>query len=347
MKAFALLAPGNFGWADVPDPPPPAEGEVVVQPRACGICASDVHYWLHGRIGEQIITSFPYVLGHECSGIVVGVGPGVTRAKIGQRVAVEPAIHCGKCAPCRAGRENLCLNVKFLATPPYSGALCERIVTSEHNVEPLPDALSFEDGALCEPFGVGIHAARLADVQPGQTIAIFGAGSIGLSTAVAARCRGAKRIIFAEPVPERRSIAESIGFETIDIASDPAARIRELTDGGVDIAFEAAGDPLAMNAAATAACIGGKAMIIGIPVEDRIPFDIHRMRRSELVLLNCRRSNRTLADAIRLLAGPAADLRKIITHRLPVDQAESAFQMVSKRSNGIIKGMLLLNGEAV
>ncbi len=342
MKAFALVAPGNFGWAEVPDDPAPGAGQVVVRPAACGICASDVHYWLHGRIGDQVITSYPFVLGHECAGVVVAVGDGVRSVRPGQRVAVEPGITCGQCAPCKEGRENICPNVKFLATPPWHGALRDTILTSERNVEPIPDSLSFEAAAVCEPFGVGIHATRLAGVGPADTVAVFGAGSIGLSTAVAARCRGARRVIIAEPVRERRALTESMGFEAIDIDADPVKQIRDMTGGGVNVSFEAAGDPQAMNWAVTAARLGGKAVIIGIPVEDRIPLDVHRMRRSELTLFNCRRSNRTLAEAVRLIAGPAADLHRIATHRFPVAEAEAAFDMVSKRAAGVVKAMLLL-----
>ena len=346
MKAFALVAPGNFGWADVPDESRPGAGEVVVHPVVCGICASDVHYWLHGRIGDQIIREYPYVLGHECAGVVVTVGKGVTRVRPGTRVAIEPGVTCGECAPCRAGRENICPNVKFLATPPYHGAMRERFTTIEKNVEPIPDSMSFEAAALCEPFGVGIHAARLCDVQAGDTIAVFGAGSIGLSTAIAARCRGAKRIIIAEPVPERRAFAESIGFEAIDIDGDPVEKIKSLTDGGVDVAFEAAGSPQAIRWTMLSTKLGGKAVIIGIPVEDEIIYDIHKVRRAELVVYNCRRSNRTLAEAIAMICGPAADAQKMATHRFAVDDTERAFDLVSKKANGVIKAMLVLDAEA-
>ena len=195
--------------------------------------------------------------------------------------------------------------------------------------------------ALCEPFGVGIHAARLPDLAEGETVAVFGAGPIGLSTAFAARCRGASRIILAEPVPERRALAAAMGFEAIDIASDPVAVIHEMTGGGVDVAFEAAGDPQAIDWATRSPRLGGRAVIIGIPVEDSVTFDIHRVRRMELAIYNCRRSNRALAEAVRLLNGPAADIEKICTHRFPLGEAERAFEMVSDRRDGIVKAMLM------
>jgi len=343
MKAFALVAPGQFGPAEIPDEAPPGPGEVVVHPAACGVCASDVHYWQHGHIGDQVITEYPYVLGHECAGVVVEVGEGVRKVAPGQRVAVEPGITCRRCRPCREGRENLCPNVLFLATPMYHGALRETILTRERNVEPIPDSLSFEHAALCEPLGVGIHAARLAGVAEGDVVAIFGAGPIGLSTAVAARCRGAGRILIAEPVAERRALAEEMGFETVDIEADPVERITETTDGGVDVAFEAAGDQRAMHWTTTAPRLGGRACIIGIPAEDTVRLDIHRIRRAETTLYNCRRSNRTLPEAVAMLAGPGADITRMCTHRFPVTESERAFNLSSRRADGVIKAMLMLD----
>ena len=343
MKAFALTAPSTFGWADIPDDPPPGPGEVVVRPKACGICASDVHYWLNGRIGSQVVKEYPFALGHEPAGEIVEAGEGVTNVKPGDRVAIEPGITCGDCPCCQAGRENICPNVIFFATPPVQGAMRESILTKARNVEPIPDAVSFEAAALCEPFGVGIHAARLPGVSDGQTVAVFGAGSIGLSVAVAARCRGAGRVILAEPVEERRALAESMGFEAIDIKGDPVERIHAMTDGGVDVAFEAAGDPTAMDWTTRSPRLGGKAVIIGIPAEDVVPLDIHTIRRMELTIYNCRRSNRVLAEAVRLLAGPGADVIKMCTHRFPLAEAERAFEIASDRQDGIVKGMLMVD----
>jgi len=343
MKAFALVAPGRFGPAELPDEPAPGPGEVLVHPVACGVCASDVHYWQHGHIGDQVITSYPYALGHECAGVVVEVGRGVTDVAPGQRVAVEPGITCGRCRPCREGRENICPNVRFLATPMYHGAMRETILTPARNVEPMPDSMTFEQAALCEPLGVGIHATRLAGVSEGETVAIFGAGPIGLSTAVAAKCRKARRIVIAEPVAERRALAEDMGFESIDIDPDPVEQIRKITDGGADATFEAAGDLRAMAWTTASARLGGRATIIGIPAEDSVSFDIHNIRRAELTIFNCRRSNRTLPEAVRMIAGPGAQISKIATHRFPVSEAGRAFELSSRRADGVVKAMLLLD----
>jgi propanol-preferring alcohol dehydrogenase len=143
MRAFALVAPGNFGWADIPDEPPPGPGQAAVKPLACGVCASDVHYWLHGRIGDQIITSYPYAVGHECAGLVLAVGPDVTGLVPGQRVAVDPARPCGQCRPCRDGRENLCDTPLFTGYT-RDGGFATHAIADARMAAPKPAALSFE-----------------------------------------------------------------------------------------------------------------------------------------------------------------------------------------------------------
>ncbi len=340
MKAFALVARGEFAWANVPDEPPPGPGQVVVRPTACGVCASDVHYWRRGNIGNQVITEYPYAVGHECAGVVAEVGDGVSSVSPGDRVAVEPGIPCGECRPCREGRQNICPDVVFLGTPMVQGAMRESILTIEENVEPIPDEMSFAAAAMCEPLGVGIHAARLADVRRGENVAIFGAGPIGLSTAVACRARDAGRIILAEPVPERRRLAEEMGFETLDIALDPVEAIRDLTDGGADVAFEAAGDVRAIDWTVRSPRLGARACIIGIPSEETVPVPINAVRRAELTIYNARRANRTLADAVRLINGPARDLTRMCIHSFPLDEAPAAFELSAARADGVVKAML-------
>jgi L-iditol 2-dehydrogenase len=344
MKAFALTAPHEFGPAEIPDEPAPGPGEVVVHPTACGVCASDVHYWQHGHIGDQVITEYPYAVGHECAGVVVEIGDGVTRVKPGDRVAIEPGITCEKCRPCREGRVNICPNVRFLGTPMIHGAMRDTLLTVEQNLETLPDGVSDEDAALCEPFGVGIHAVRLVGLVEGESVAIFGAGPIGLSTAVAARCAGAGRVVLAEPVPERRSLAAEMGFDVIDIDTDPVAKLHDLTGGdGPDVAFEAAGDLRAMSWTMFAPRLGGRSCVIGIPAEDEVPLEIHKLRRKELTIYNCRRSNRVLAEAVRLLAGPGAAIKKMCTHRFPLAETARAFEVSSERQDGVVKAMLMLD----
>jgi L-iditol 2-dehydrogenase len=142
--------------------------EVLIKVMAVGICGSDLHYYTHGRIGKYIVEK-PFILGHECSGVIASVGSSVNQFKVGDRVAVEPGVTCGHCEACKEGRYNLCPDVQFLATPPVDGAFVQYIKMRQDFVFSIPDSLSFEDAALIEPFSVGIHAANRTNLQPGST----------------------------------------------------------------------------------------------------------------------------------------------------------------------------------
>ena len=170
MKVVQLTGLRRLEICDLPKPELNRPDAVLLRIDRVGVCGSDVHYYANGRIGDQVVESYPFALGHECAGVVVEIGEGVSNVEPGQRVAVEPGITCGGCAPCREGRENICPNVKFLGTPPVQGALRERVLTTDRNVEPIPDSVSFEAAALCEPLGVGnvVDQAehRLADGRP-------------------------------------------------------------------------------------------------------------------------------------------------------------------------------------
>ncbi|MCM8757057.1 MAG: alcohol dehydrogenase catalytic domain-containing protein, partial [Candidatus Omnitrophica bacterium] len=166
--------------AQIPEPTITRDDEVLIQVKCVGICGSDVHYFLHGRIGDQIVRE-RIILGHELAGQVVQVGPRVTKVKKGDRVAVEPGISCGQCSQCHQGKPNLCSRVIFLGTPPVDGALREFLVMPEGNVIKLPEQLSYREGALAEPLAIGVYAVGLSRFKPGQTVAVIGAGPIGLS----------------------------------------------------------------------------------------------------------------------------------------------------------------------
>ena len=142
--------------------------DVLVRVRACGICASDVHYFVHGRIGTYVVEQ-PMIVGHELAGDVVAVGSAVTRLAVGTRVALEPGVTCGRCRMCKAGRYNLCPDVVFYATPPVQGAMSEYALIRADFAHPLPDHVPYEQGALCEPISVGIHCCNLTGVKPGDT----------------------------------------------------------------------------------------------------------------------------------------------------------------------------------
>ncbi len=178
MKAAVLDRPLSIEVKDVPVPEPRPD-EALVQVHCIGICGSDVHYYEHGRIGRYEVKQ-PIILGHEVAGTVVKVGSAVTNVAIGDRVAVEPGVTCGRCDYCKSGRYNLCPDVVFMATPPVDGAWADYVAVRSDFLFKLPEAMSFEEGALLEPLSVGIHAMTRGRVKPSDRVArpLDGAASL-------------------------------------------------------------------------------------------------------------------------------------------------------------------------
>jgi len=207
-------------------------GEVLVRVHRVGVCGSDVHYYTHGRIGTFVVER-PIVLGHEMAGVIEDVGQGVARSRIGERVAVEPGVPDRTCEWCRAGHYNLCPNVRFMATPPYDGALTDYIVTASDFAYALPDGLSLDEGALMEPLSVGVYAIHRSGLRAGQSAAVIGAGPIGLVTLQVARATGAGRIFAIDLDANRLATAKRLGATDVIDASqgDVVARLMEATDG--------------------------------------------------------------------------------------------------------------------
>jgi len=342
MKAVFLLKKKEFEVRDIPRPRP-KEKEVLIRVKVVGVCGSDVHYYLEGKIGSQQIIKEPLILGHELSGEVAELGKGAGNFKVGQRVVVEPAISCGKCEVCRKGWTNICPLVKFLGTPPVNGAFCEYLVMPGENLFPLPDKLSDEEGVMFEPLAIGLYAVRLSRFLPGETVAILGSGPIGLVTLLSARAAGASLIFATDIIPERLKAAKKIGAREVfnPEKEDVAEKIMELTKGrGVDVTFEAAGKEETINQAFAITALGGRVMIIGIPEVDAITYEPHQMRRKELLIQNVRHSLDTTGASIRLVEEGLINLKPLITHCYPFDKITEAFELVSHYQDGVIKAVI-------
>src|ERR671913_1246996 len=169
-----LYAAGDLRIENRPEPKP-ADGEVIVEVAAVGICGSDVHYYDHGRIGDYIVVD-PMIVGHESAGVIVDVGPAVDRDRIGQLVAVEPGVPDRSCPQCLAGRYNLCPQMRFFATPPIDGAFAEQVVVHQAFAHPVPDSIGDDAAALLEPLSVGVWACRKGHITAGSRVLVTGAG---------------------------------------------------------------------------------------------------------------------------------------------------------------------------
>src|SRR2546429_3017260 len=215
MNAAVLYAPHDLRVEQRPIPTP-LDGEVLVRILSVGVCGSDVHYYEHGRIGDFVVKS-PLVLGHESSGEIVEVGNGVSQARVGERVAIEPGEPCGRCDQCLAGRYNLCPNIRFHGTPPVDGTLSEFVTVKSALAFNVPDEISDNAAALLEPLSVGIWAIRKAGTQIGTSLLIAGAGPVGLVTTKVALAMGATRIAVTDVNRHRLSAALAGGATEIAV----------------------------------------------------------------------------------------------------------------------------------
>ncbi|MCX7916925.1 MAG: NAD(P)-dependent alcohol dehydrogenase [bacterium] len=318
--------------------------DVLVRIRCVGICGSDVHYFLEGRIGDQIVKD-RIILGHEASGEVVEIGENVKNLKKGDKVAIEPGISCGKCESCIKGKPNTCPNVKFLGTPPIDGAFREYIVMPESNLIKIPEGLGFEEGVLAEPLAIGIYSVKLSQIEIGDDVAILGVGPIGLSILFSVKESGAYRIFVSDLIKERLEFAKKIGADfTVDAGKENIVDIvKKMTDGrGVDISFESAGKRETFRQVIHTSRIGGKCLLVGIPAEDTVEFEAHIMRRKELKLINVRRSAFCTEIALNMIKNSKVPFKEIITHRYPFEELEEALNLVAEYRDGVIKCLVYL-----
>lgn len=341
MIAQMLTGIGRIEGVEVADPVIESSTDVLLRIDAVGVCGSDVHYFETGRIGSQIV-QFPFTVGHECAATVVEVGAGVTTVEAGQKVVVEPAVSCFACDQCLAGRPHTCRKLKFLGCPgQISGCLSEYIVMPAECCLPTRDGLTQIQGVLCEPFAIGLYAVGQSGISAGQTAAIFGAGPIGLSCLSAALYQQAGAIYMTEKIPERMAIAQSAGAGWVGNPDmqDVAAEIMAAS-GGVDIAFECAGQQETLDQAIEVLKPGGKLMMIGIPREQRVSFCPDAIRRKEISMINVRRQNHCTQKAIDLLASGDVNLDYMVTHTFGFDRTAEAFELVAGYKDGVVKAIV-------
>jgi L-iditol 2-dehydrogenase len=340
MKAFVLYQPHDLRLEERPIPTI-GDDEVLVRVRRVGVCGSDVHYWDRGRIGPIVVTG-PTILGHECAGEVVEIGQHVTHLRLGDRVALEPGVPCGECEFCRAGRYNLCPDVVFFATPPVDGAFCEYVAHPAGFCYRLPDEVSLEEGAMCEPLSVGIHAVRRADIGLGDAVLITGAGTIGLVTLMAARAAGATTTIITDVQPNRLVLARELGATvTADVSSDDAVALaHELTEGrGVDAAIECTGVSAAMLTGLKSVKRGGTLVWVGM-TDDEYTIPAVMAIRRELDIRGIFRYHHTYPPAIDLIATNRVAVARLITHRFPLDDLPEAMEIAHTGRDGAVKVMI-------
>ncbi|HET9872894.1 MAG TPA: NAD(P)-dependent alcohol dehydrogenase [Propionibacteriaceae bacterium] len=305
--------------------PQPGPLQVLIEVAAVGICGSDVHYFDHGRIGDFVVEQ-PLVLGHEASGTIRALGPGVTDREIGQRVAMEPQETCGRCVQCLSGRYNLCPEVRFFATPPIDGAFAQYVVLASHRAHPVPESMSVEAAALIEPLSVGIWANQKAGVQPGDRVLVTGAGPVGLLCADVARARGASWVGVSDTNEFRLQIAQRRGAtEVLNAASGPLAE----QVAPVDVILECSGVTPAVQGAFAAAAPAARVILVGMGAPSQeLPVALIQIK--ELVVTGTFRYANCYPAAIALAASGAVDLDGLVTGQYGLAQAADALQASKK-----------------
>ena len=260
MKAMKFPEAGKAEIVDVPVPTP-GPGEVLVRVQAAGICASDVAAFK----GTHNFRRPPVITGHELAGEIVKLGPSVTGCRVGDRVALEPHVGCGHCAYCREDNYHECPEKRFVGVGEWIGAFAEYLVATESMCHPIPARMPFEEAAMLEPFCVGLHAVRRADLRMGETVAILGVGTIGMMTLLAARCSGPGWTVVTDLSAAKRELARRCGADVVldPTREDPAAAILQATGGrGVDVVFVAAAAPGVLDQAVNVCRRMGRLVVI-------------------------------------------------------------------------------------
>lgn len=331
---------GSVRYEDRPIPPLTSPYDVRVNVRYTGICGSDVHYWTHGAIGSFVVKS-PMVLGHESSGVIAGVGDKVSSLKVGDRVAIEPGIPCRRCVRCKEGYYNLCVDMRFAATPPIDGTLAKYYAVPEDFCYKLPESVSLEEGALMEPLAVGVHITRQAQIKQGQSVVVFGAGPVGLLCMAVAKAYGANTIVAVDINEDRLKFATQYAathsvVSQREPAPDTAARIIKAADLGLgaDVAIDASGAEPCIQAGIHVLRTGGSYVQGGMGKSD-ITFPIGAMGAKELNIKGSFRYNSgDYSTAVGLVTSKRVSVKELITGKVKFTDAESAFQDV-KAAKGI------------
>jgi len=332
MLAARLHGPRDLRVEKIPYPGEPGPGEALVRVAEAGVCGSDLHGFLHGRIGDTVLQQ-AQIIGHEFAGVIEAAGPGALDGqfkplKPGARVAVDPAQFCGHCEMCERGVPNLCLNLLFCGLPPLPGCMAQYIRVPARTCFPVPKEMSDTAAVMLEPLGIALHATDLARVRVGSSVAIIGAGPVGLCILQTVKLAGGRPIFVSEKLPWRLELAQELGAIPIDAGKDPVrAVLRATGERGVDVAIEAAWADETVQQAAEMVRLGGTLAVVGISAEDRLTIKHSTARRKGLTLLFVRRMKFSYPRALALVQARAVDLECMVSHRFPLSRIAKAFAL--------------------
>jgi L-iditol 2-dehydrogenase len=310
--------------------------EVLIKVKAAGICGSDLHTYK----GLHPFRKPPVIIGHELSGEVVKVGDTVTKFQVGDRVTVEPQTGCGACEHCLTGNVNYCDNRGAPGIGNWYGAMAEYFAAPEQTVFKLPDSMDYEQGVLVEPFAVGVHAVRKANIGIGDKVAILGAGPIGLLAMAAAKAAGATTLLVTDVMDYALESSLKMGAtHTLNIMnkSEWMEEAKTLIGGSFDKVLVAAGVPGIIDQALALLRKGGRVVTIAMFHGDQT-FNIHNLQNQEKEIIGCMTYTREdTITAIDMIAAGVVNKSVIITHRLSPEQAADGFRIVDKKEESSLK----------
>ncbi|MBU4200835.1 MAG: alcohol dehydrogenase catalytic domain-containing protein [Verrucomicrobia bacterium] len=342
MKAMMLTGIRKMQMREVRIPSLRTPTDVLLKLAVVGVCGSDIHYYTKGRIGSQVVR-YPFIVGHECSAVVLKIGRKVSRVKLGDRVAVEPAMACGQCDQCRAGRPHTCRVLRFLGCPRQAeGCLSEYLVMPHECCYPVGPRTTLEQAALSEPLGIGLYAVRQSIPLKNKAIAILGCGPIGLSVLLCARLQKPKAVFVTDKIDRRLAWARSTGINwtghpnKVNVARAIGKREPML----LDVVFECCGEQEAIDQAVDLLKPGGKLMLIGIPSVERVSFVMDRIRRKEITIQNVRRQCACVQPTLDFIERKQLRPDFMVTHRFPFSRTKEAFDLVAGYRDGVVKAMI-------
>ena len=316
-----------------PDAMPTAgPGEVLLRLGAAGICGSDLHYYFEGRNGSFVVRE-PLIPGHEASAVVAGVGPGVTRVKVGDKVAVSPSHACGRCDYCRRGREHLCVNMKFLGSaslyPHVQGMFREYFVMGERQCYPVGADITLGELAFAEPLAVGLHAVDRGGDLLGKSVLVTGAGTIGCLTVMAARLAGAARVTVTDVLDRPLEQARTVGADaTLHAIRDADALARPQ----FDVSYEVSGNFNALKSCVAATRRGGVVVQVGTLPHEPLPFVVNDIMGKELDLRGAFRWGIEFDWAVDYLSSRRVDVRPLLSGQYPLEDAVAAFHAAADKN---------------
>ncbi|XP_036328901.1 sorbitol dehydrogenase-like [Rhagoletis pomonella] len=318
--------------------------DVLLKMDSVGICGSDVHYLVHGRIGDFVLNK-PMIIGHEASGVVAKLGKDVKHLAVGDRVACEPGVPCRYCDHCKGGQYNLCPDMVFCATPPYDGNLTRYYKHAADFCYKLPDHVTMEEGALLEPLAVGVHACRRAGVGLGSKVLVLGAGPIGLVTLLTAQAMGADQITITDLVQNRLDVAKELGathtllMDKDDSVEEIAKQIHQIMGVEPDKTIDCCGAESTTRLSIFATRSGGCVVIVGMgSPEPKIPL-INALAR-EVDIRGVFRYCNDYPAALALVATGKVNVKRLITHHFDITETAKAFETARYGHGGAIKVMI-------